>query len=221
MNKDVNFYVVRHGETIYNVMNRVQGWSDTPLTSKGIEVAELMGRGLKDVIFDAIYSSDSGRAIETANIIIKQNKNDKLKLQSDKRLREWGFGIFEGQSNKYLLDKIKSEMSISDFKELNHKLPEIAKIIKDTDDSGFAEEFPKIKTRLESVFKEIADSTIANGGGNILIVTHAFLIKTLIYIFANTRVSEVSKIENASVTKIIYKNGKFEVTDINDTHYIK
>ena len=55
---DVNLYVTRHGKTMFNNVHRAQGWSDTPLTKPGIEVAEQLGRGLKDVNFIAAYSSD-------------------------------------------------------------------------------------------------------------------------------------------------------------------
>lgn len=52
----LNVYLVRHGKTMFNTSRRVQGWSDTPLTNEGIEVAEFLGRGLRETPFDAIYT---------------------------------------------------------------------------------------------------------------------------------------------------------------------
>ena len=43
--QEITFYLVRHGETIFNVQERMQGFSDSPLTEKGIEVAENLTRG--------------------------------------------------------------------------------------------------------------------------------------------------------------------------------
>lgn len=60
----LNVYLVRHGKTMFNTSRRVQGWSDTPLTNEGIEVAEFLGRGLREIPFDAVYTSDRGRTIE-------------------------------------------------------------------------------------------------------------------------------------------------------------
>ena len=40
---DVTFYVVRHGQTLFNVMGKVQGWCDTPLTDEGVRAAEALG----------------------------------------------------------------------------------------------------------------------------------------------------------------------------------
>jgi broad specificity phosphatase PhoE len=53
-----------------NTTDRVQGWSDAVLTPAGEEVVRQAGIGLKDIEFQNAYSSDSGRAIQTAEIII-------------------------------------------------------------------------------------------------------------------------------------------------------
>lgn len=58
-------YVVRHGKTMFNTVQRVQGWCDTPLTKSGVERIQYLGNGLRDIPFVEAVSSDSGRAIET------------------------------------------------------------------------------------------------------------------------------------------------------------
>lgn len=72
----------------------MMGWCT--LTPAGIEVAEFLGKGLTDIKFDAIYSSDSGRSIETANIILEQSGQKYLNLLTDWSLREFNFGTYEG-----------------------------------------------------------------------------------------------------------------------------
>ena len=67
----VTFYVVRHGQTLFNVMGKVQGWCDTPLTPEGVAGAEALGRGLADVEFARVFSSDSGRAVQTASALLE------------------------------------------------------------------------------------------------------------------------------------------------------
>ena len=54
----ITVYFVRHGQTYLNRYNRMQGWSDAPLTEKGIEDAKRVGRALSKVKFDYIFSSD-------------------------------------------------------------------------------------------------------------------------------------------------------------------
>src|SRR5699024_1217009 len=63
-NNEVKFYIVRHGETMLNTTDRVQGWSDAVLTPDGKEIVQSAGKGLKDVDFSSAYTSDSGRAVE-------------------------------------------------------------------------------------------------------------------------------------------------------------
>ena len=68
----VTIWFVRHGKTLLNTLDRVQGWADSPLTADGRRVAEYLGAGLKDVTFDAFYASDAGRQRETMKIIVGQ-----------------------------------------------------------------------------------------------------------------------------------------------------
>lgn len=101
---EVTIYLTRHGKTMLNTTDRSQGWIDAPLTPAGVEIAEFLGKGLKTekVKFDAVYSSDSGRAVETANLVLKNNgQKDLLKtLKTDQRLREFNFGTYEGMPNE-------------------------------------------------------------------------------------------------------------------------
>ncbi|MGK0551515.1 histidine phosphatase family protein [Enterococcus faecalis] len=101
-------YFVRHGKTMLNTVDRSQGWIDAPLTPAGIEVAEQLGKGLKEVKFDQVFTSDSGRAIETAELILKNNgQSDQTKnMIKDKRLREYNFGTYEGQMNEEMLTAV-------------------------------------------------------------------------------------------------------------------
>ncbi|GAY73594.1 phosphoglycerate mutase family [Lentilactobacillus kosonis] len=93
----VTAYMVRHGQTYLNYYNRVQGWIDSPLTDKGIEDAKNAGKRLKDIPFNAAFSSDSGRAIDTARLILKQNPNNMNIISYQyPELREQFHGYFEG-----------------------------------------------------------------------------------------------------------------------------
>ena len=50
-------YLVRHGKTVFNTTGRVQGWSDSPLTTEGREIAERLGRNLHAIHFDAAFAN--------------------------------------------------------------------------------------------------------------------------------------------------------------------
>lgn len=90
----MTLYLVRHGVTVWGEGGRIQGQSDAPLSERGREQARAAARRLKSLSpFDALYSSDLGRAAATAEEISKALG---LPLAFDSRLREIDFGKFEG-----------------------------------------------------------------------------------------------------------------------------
>lgn len=95
-------YIVRHGQTDWNVVGRYQGRKDIELNQKGIEQARKIKEQLKDVDFDLIFSSPLKRAVETANIITENNNN----LIKDDRLIERNNGDIEGKLKSEILEEI-------------------------------------------------------------------------------------------------------------------
>jgi probable phosphoglycerate mutase len=84
--------IVRHGETAWNAEHRVQGQLDIPLNEIGLRQAQAVGRVLGAERFDAIYSSDLSRALQTAQPTASALG---MKVRSEKDLRERHYGIFE------------------------------------------------------------------------------------------------------------------------------
>lgn len=87
-------YLMRHGQTLFNVRRKVQGWCDAPLTELGRKQAEVAKCYFEEqkIIFDAAYSSTSERASDTLEIVTT------MPYQRVKGLKEWNFGTFEGES---------------------------------------------------------------------------------------------------------------------------
>lgn len=114
----VILYLMRHGQTILNKAERTQGWYDGVLTGEGVEVAINVGLGLRDVKLKAAYSSDLGRAVKTAKIVIKENTaNDNLELKELERLREVYFGKYEGELEKVKFNDILTYLNVSSYEE--------------------------------------------------------------------------------------------------------
>ncbi|MCE5315213.1 MAG: histidine phosphatase family protein [Armatimonadota bacterium] len=86
-------YIVRHGETRDNLEGRIQGHTDSPLTPLGIRQAEAIASRLASEKFDAIYSSDLGRAVDTAEAIASCHN---LPIQTTDLLREANLGKVQG-----------------------------------------------------------------------------------------------------------------------------
>ncbi|MGZ9066962.1 MAG: histidine phosphatase family protein [Burkholderiales bacterium] len=88
--------LIRHGETVWNQQHRMQGQQDSPLTPLGLQQARQLARRLRNVGFSALYSSDLGRAHQTARCIADETQHE---VVTDRGLRERNFGIFEGLTN--------------------------------------------------------------------------------------------------------------------------
>ena len=76
----MKLYIVRHGQTGYNIDNKVCGISDVELTSLGKQQAKMASEQLKDISLDMIFASPLQRAHETAKII---NENHQLEIKID------------------------------------------------------------------------------------------------------------------------------------------
>ena len=90
----VRILLARHGETIFNVEGRWQGQSDSPLTERGLAQARELARALADEPIAAVYSSDLGRAVDTAAEVAKRHH---LPVTTDERLREIDTGAWTGK----------------------------------------------------------------------------------------------------------------------------
>lgn len=205
----VTFYIARHGETLLNSLGRAQGWSDSPLTDNGKKAAKDLGLEIKGTIFHAAYASDTLRAVQTAELILSISGNSDIEVQKDMRLREWCLGSMDAEHNTIFIKAVSDWVGVSSFAELNKRLPDVAAAIYEHDTTGMAEHFTDITRRLEGVFEDIAQNESSNENSNILVVTHAFAIKTLLYLFAPEQLCAVEKVKNVAILRLIYDEGKF------------
>ena len=107
----LKLFLLRHGETRFNLQEKVQGWNDSPLTQKGLYQAKCAGYGLKDTIFEIAYSGDTLRQIDTARTFLSEN-SVKTKIISDYRFREMGYGRYEGGSYIDMLGPLFEEKHV-------------------------------------------------------------------------------------------------------------
>ena len=192
-------YLIRHGETEWNKLVKIQGCIDTNLSDEGFEQAHKVAEIFKGKI-DCLYSSPLKRALKTADIIGNLNN---LKPTQVYNLREIHFGEWEGLTIKEI-----SEAYPKEYYKWKH----------DKIDAPILGE--DISTKLASLRakKAILDIVNTNLGKNIAIIAHGGIIKAaLIGLFdwpmtmyhqmllSNTAVTSISFNENLEPT-IIYMN---------------
>ena len=93
----MDIYVARHGQTDWNVENKVCGLTDADLTDKGIEQARRLSAEMKDKGIDIIITSPLKRAYLTGKIASEELN---IPILTDKRLIEQNYGIYEGVDRK-------------------------------------------------------------------------------------------------------------------------
>lgn len=88
------FYMMRHGQTLFNLRRKIQGACDSPLTALGIQQAEAARDALDGIPFTHYYASTAERCSDTLEIV----KNNDKPYTRVKGLKEMNFGTFEGES---------------------------------------------------------------------------------------------------------------------------
>ena len=216
----LTLYIVRHGKTMLNTTDRVQGWADAPLTPAGEEVVEAAGRGMADIEFQSAYASSSGRAYQTAELILEQSeKSSDLTVVHDDRLREFNFGTYEGDLNHTMWQDIADDKGVTleefmanvDPKEFADTVAKLDKARPESEGNWPAEDYDTIVTRLDAGLTDIVKTEAAKGDGNVLIVSHGLSIMALLKHLFGDDMPEASGVANASVTIIEYKDGKYKL----------
>lgn len=158
-------YIVRHGETDWNIQHLVQGHTDIPLNKKGERQAKEMGKKLNHIHFAAAFSSDLLRAKKTAEIIILEKK---IAVQATKVLRERNYGRLEGKS------------WLTDSKELQSLWEKTYKL---TDGQRKKYRLEKVENNEQLMYRFIPfirEMAVVYPQKNILVVTHGGLMRAFL-----------------------------------------
>ncbi|WP_025728335.1 histidine phosphatase family protein [Atopobacter phocae] len=221
--KGVTLYFMRHGETYLNALERMQGWSDAPLTPKGRIDVLRSGYGLKDVKFKAIYTSDLRRTVETAQLALKYNQyiNENIKIHMMREFREVFFGSFEGEVGREAWKKVR-ELGYNERefdKTSKHIVMDQLNAFKAADPKGWAEDFNEFWTRVERGLVKLI-SEHRESDENILVVSHGMTIRNIMHELIPDFELD-TPIKNAAITVVEYRNGKFHLKALNQIkHFV-
>ncbi|WP_099191782.1 histidine phosphatase family protein [Tepidibacter mesophilus] len=199
--KPVEIWMVRHGETIFNIKGLVQGWCDSPLTKKGVITTSYLGKGLKEknIQFEALYSSDLTRCLDTSQILL-DNMGISLEINLDKRLREINTGDGEGDP---ITEQLKKYPHSFNFK----KHP----------GTPNGENWDDVFNRVIPALKDIGEAHKLSGG-KILVVSHTMTIAAVMG-YLNPEQEIASSVPNSSVTIFEYEDGNLFLKKEPDTSY--
>ena len=158
--KETEIILIRHGETEWNSQQRMQGHSNSDLSSVGQAQIQALGQWMKNVPFDLIYSSDSLRAKQTAEAIT-QFSGHKLKI--DLRLREKNLGVFEGLTSE----------------EARERHPEVFRLFKTAGSKYVIDEGESTQQLQDRALEIVDEIRIKHPEERVLLVTHGGFIRVV------------------------------------------
>lgn len=164
-NNYCTLYIVRHGETDWNVKQIIQGHSNTTLTENGKNQIKDLAKKLKHIHFDALFSSDLLRTQQTAEIL---NVERKLAIKTTEAIRERFFGKYEG---------IHADEFYEQVKDLLIKYEQLSEENKRKFKYPTSESDEELISRVITYLREIA---VAYPGKKVLVVSHGGVLKNLL-----------------------------------------
>jgi len=179
-----NIYLVRHGQTTWNLEQRWQGSQNSDLTILGIAQMNKSKMNLEKYIIDYAFVSPSKRALESMKILLSNRNIDAVTLDD---LREITLGEWEGKTH----DEV-STLYPEEYYNYWHK-PNLFSLHN-------AETYQELQKRmidtLDSLFK-------SHEGSSILVVSHGVSIKVALAYYSNISISNLVKLNNPNNAEII------------------
>ena len=158
--KETEIILIRHGETEWNSQKRMQGHSNSDLSSVGQAQIQALGQWMKNVPFDLIYSSDTPRAKQTAEAITQFSGHE---LQFDQRLREKNLGVFEGLTSE----------------EARERHPEVFRLFKTAGSKYVIDEGESTQQLQDRALEIVNEIRIKHPEERVLLVTHGGFIRVV------------------------------------------
>lgn len=196
-------FLIRHGETEWNKLGRLQGNSDVSLSPEGIRQAQLMAAYVPFNHIDAVYASDLQRASDTAKILAAKFN---LPVTTMPGLRETNFGDWEGRVISGLLEELPEDFGNFFIKPDKVKPPN-------------GETFLECQARVENAMDEIIAE---HDGQRIIVVCHGAAIRLLICAALEIRIRKMWAIHqfNTALNILTFEDGLFSVELMNSTAHL-
>ena len=195
---------VRHGETAWNVDNRIQGQLDVPLNARGRWQAQQLAAALADEGIAAIVASDLGRTRATAAPVAQRCG---LAVQTDAGLRERAFGVFQGLT----------------FTEIEQRWPDQSERWRKRDVEFGADGGETLREFYERSVAAATRLAAAHVGKTLLLVTHGGVLDCL-YRAASRIPLDAPRswpIGNAGINRLLYTPQGYSLVGWNDIHHLE
>lgn len=209
----LHLYLVRHGQTFFNRYNRLQGWSNSPLTQSGMDDATKAATRLESLDFDAAFCSDTTRAEATATRILDVNENHghrRPALVRDMHFREQFYGYFEGQDMAMAWWAAGAPHGTTTYNDIveTYGIGATRDFLKEADPFHDAESDQEYWRRIEGGFDVIASDPDVRDGSHVLQISHGNTLLSMMHRFAAQGYDLGERPRNGSVTRFDFDTSR-------------
>ena len=196
-------YFVRHGQTHWNVLRKLQGQKNAPLTDTGIEQALLLKPHLQTLSIDALISSPLGRAVETSELLLPN-----VEIQKEPLIAEMHFGSAEGLDKEIFKQTYPKQVQTLWTRAHQY------------DPSAFnGENFISLQKRARTFLNNLK----LHPAQNVVVVAHGLILKML---FSEIRGASLEQFwadpvpQNTSITTVTLDNDTYAIDIFSDTSHL-
>jgi broad specificity phosphatase PhoE len=186
--------LLRHGETDWNRVDRIQGWGDISLNERGRKEARAAAQCLANRYPDVerLVSSDLPRAAETAEAVVSTPPFGDLDVEYDLQWRERDFGVYQGHSGDRFFEENPEFAVIDGLEGAKRNVPEDG------------ESFVEFRERVLDGWSDVRSTD-----GTVVVVTHSGAIRAVIAEIEDTGIEHALveyDVENGSLTEVVVED---------------
>lgn len=205
---NTNILLIRHGETAWNAVRRLQGHIDIPLNAEGERQAGALAQALAAESVDVIVSSDLQRARQTAQAVADQY--DGAQVQTDANLRERCYGVFEGMLYTEVEQQYPADFALWQARDIDAVMPPGERV---------AESFRQFYGRAISAIREWAER---HPGKTIAVVAHGGVLECAYREAVGMQLDSPRdfQVKNASINRFTFSDGKLALTSWGEVEHL-
>jgi probable phosphoglycerate mutase len=206
--KNTTILLIRHGETAWNAVRRLQGHIDIPLNEEGLRQADALAQALANEPLNAVIASDLQRAMQTAEAVAGHHG---LTVHTDEMLRERCYGVFEGMLYADISQIYPAEYAAWQARDVDAVMPPGERV---------AESFRQFYQRS---IDGIARWAVRHPGQTIVIVAHGGVLECAFRAATGRSLDSPRDFEvrNASINRFTYADGKLALDSWGEVEHLR
>ncbi|MFN8510474.1 MAG: histidine phosphatase family protein [Deinococcaceae bacterium] len=205
LDQETEFWVVRHAETVWNAMGKVQGHADIALSSRGLQQSERLAERLRGLSFDAVYASDLERAQKTADLITSDLSPPRV---LEPRLREINVGHLSGLSHREVPER---------FPQYWQELSEDPWGTRRPGGESMSDLYVRVRDALLDIHCKYP-------GGRVLVVTHGGVVRVAVSLALGGDLQAMwarLSIENTAISRLFLSKTGSRLISYNDSAHLE